>query len=184
MLSIKDRLGHGNFGPWLQSEFQMAERTAQRYMGAAAVFSDKSDIVSVLPPSAVYALSAPSTPAPVREEVVRRLEAGERLPADDVRDMVRAAKRAEEQTRKEARITPGERKKRQQADDRRERENQRRRGEWMETMAKQQDAQMKVAQMILAQFGPALPELLALLDDAGERSLKMRLTALSEMARS
>jgi hypothetical protein len=57
----------------------MTERTARNYMNAAAECGTKSEIVSVLPPTALYALSAPSTPAPVRDAVLVRLEAGERL---------------------------------------------------------------------------------------------------------
>ncbi len=56
----KKILGHGRLGPWLRAEFGMSERTAQRCM-AAARLAAKSDSVSELPPSALHALSAPST---------------------------------------------------------------------------------------------------------------------------
>src|SRR3954451_21112221 len=74
LLTMKDRLGHGHFGRWLEAEFRMNERSAQRYMNVAAEFGDKSDIVSVLPPTTLYQLTASSTPAPAREEVVNRLK--------------------------------------------------------------------------------------------------------------
>ena len=90
---MKDRLGHGHFIRWLDAEFSMTARTAQRYMGAAAAFHDKCELVSYLPPSELYALSAPSTPAHVRQEFLQRLEAGERLSPTIVRAMVRRAKK-------------------------------------------------------------------------------------------
>ena len=89
---MKDRLGHGHFIRWLHAEFSMTERTAQRYMSAAAAFHDKCELVSYLPPSELYALAAPSTPAHVRQDLLQRLEAGERLSPTIVRAMVRRAK--------------------------------------------------------------------------------------------
>src|ERR1700733_2471014 len=49
LIVVKEKLDHGQFGPWLRAEFQWDERTAQRYMGLAEHFGDKSDIVSLLP---------------------------------------------------------------------------------------------------------------------------------------
>jgi hypothetical protein len=67
---------HGRlFGDWLR-DLRIEERTAQRFMRAAEVFGDKSDAVSVLPPSAVYLLSAKSTPPEITTEVVADLEQG------------------------------------------------------------------------------------------------------------
>jgi hypothetical protein len=76
---VKERLGYGPFGDWLREEFDWTERTAQRFMQVAAVFGDKSDIVSDLQPTILYQLSARSTPETIISKVVRQLEAGERL---------------------------------------------------------------------------------------------------------
>src|SRR5215207_6198431 len=75
---VKALLGHGAFGPWLNAEFGWSERTAQRFLQAVEVFGSKADTVSVLEPTAIYELSAKSTPSSVRDAVVARLEAGER----------------------------------------------------------------------------------------------------------
>jgi Protein of unknown function (DUF3102) len=98
--SLKERLGHGLFGEWLRREFGWHERTAQRFMQAAAVFGTKSDTVSDLSPTTLYLLSAKSTPEAIREKVIAKLEAGE--PVDHAR--VRVEVRGARQRTKEARI--------------------------------------------------------------------------------
>lgn len=88
---IKERLPHGEFGKWLKAEFGMTERSAQNYMAAAGLV-EQSETVSVLRPKTLYLLSAPSTPAPVREDIVRRFSAGEVISDRAVEEMVDAAK--------------------------------------------------------------------------------------------
>jgi hypothetical protein len=78
---IRDRLGHGLFGQWLEAEFGWTARTAQNYMAAAAAFGSKCETVSYLPPACIYKLAAPSTPIETRNEIVRRIEAGENISA-------------------------------------------------------------------------------------------------------
>ncbi|WP_267427217.1 hypothetical protein [Methylobacterium sp. GC_Met_2] len=116
LLAIKARLEHGLFLEWVQAELGMTPRSAQRAMSAAEVLGDKSDTVSYLPPTAIYALSAPSTPAPVRAAVLRRIEAGEAVRAENVMHEVREArdearKRAatEKETARRAALTPEQR---------------------------------------------------------------------------
>src|SRR6266581_1868222 len=69
----KELLGHGNFGPWLDTEFGLGRRSAEQFMAAARRFGSKSEIVSHLPAGAVLELSAPSVP----DELVERVIAGE-----------------------------------------------------------------------------------------------------------
>jgi hypothetical protein len=57
----------------------MAERTARNFVNVADKFGNKSTTVGDLPPSILYALAAPSTPDEVREEVVERVERGEKV---------------------------------------------------------------------------------------------------------
>ena len=77
LTEAKDRLGHGRWLPWLEGEFGWADRTARRFMTVYDAF--KLDKLSDLEidVSALYLVAAPSTPAPVREEVVRRAKNGE-----------------------------------------------------------------------------------------------------------
>ncbi len=53
----------------------MAERSARRFMDAAEAFGSKSANVADLPATVLYALTAPSTPEPIREEFMREAEA-------------------------------------------------------------------------------------------------------------
>ncbi|MCJ2134036.1 DUF3102 domain-containing protein [Methylobacterium sp. J-026] len=88
----KNLLLHGQFGTWLATEFGWSERTAQRYMKATEVFGSKNDTVSVLEPTAIYQLSAKSTPENVRHAIVTRLKAGERPVLAEVNAEVRQAR--------------------------------------------------------------------------------------------
>ena len=87
---------HGSFLPWIEAEFGMNPRTAQRFMGVAETFKGKYDTVSHLDPKALYELAAPKTPIEVREEVERMIAAGE---------VVRAADGAEEFARSNFRLS-------------------------------------------------------------------------------
>jgi hypothetical protein len=88
---IKDRLPHGQFGKWLSAEFGLTERTAQNYMAAAALASEY-ETVSDLRPKTLYLLASPSTPEPIRREVIARFDAGEPIPDRTIKEMIGKAK--------------------------------------------------------------------------------------------
>lgn len=60
LIEQKRQLGHGNFLPWIDAEFGMSQDTAGRFMSVAERFADKLPTVGSLPPTALYALAAPS----------------------------------------------------------------------------------------------------------------------------
>ncbi|MFD2676002.1 DUF3102 domain-containing protein [Camelimonas lactis] len=76
----KQSLGHGQFLKWLRIEFDMSEWTARNFMNVYGTFN-KSGTVPDLPPTALYALAAPSTPEPVRAQVLERAASGEKVTA-------------------------------------------------------------------------------------------------------
>jgi Protein of unknown function (DUF3102) len=80
----KELLGHGHFGKWLQCEFRLSERTAQNYMNVAEHFGPQIRNVADLRLGAVFAVAKKSTPKPVREELMQRLERGETFSKGDV----------------------------------------------------------------------------------------------------
>lgn len=94
LIEIKSRLDHGQFGTWLRAEFPGHERTAQRLMQTAKVFGDKYDTVSDLPPATLYELSAPSTPAELRVEVIEHLEAGSQIDPVGIRARIQEARKS------------------------------------------------------------------------------------------
>ncbi len=92
LIEVKSKLQHGQFESWLSNEFNMTDRTARRFMQAATWAKGKSDTVSDLTPTAVYLLSAKSTPEGVHEQIVERLEKG--LPAEPqmIRHLIKDAR--------------------------------------------------------------------------------------------
>jgi hypothetical protein len=63
-------------------------------MSAAIQFEGKSESVSHLPARVIYQLAAPSTPAKIRDELIHRLQAGERVKADEINIRIADAKGA------------------------------------------------------------------------------------------
>ncbi len=91
LIEVKSKLHHGQFERWLHQEFNMTDRTARRFMQAATWAEGKSDTVSVLTPTAIYALSAPSTPESVQQKVLESVKSGEPVKADDIRHLIKDA---------------------------------------------------------------------------------------------
>jgi Protein of unknown function (DUF3102) len=90
--TIKDKLPHGRFTPWIAAEFGMSDRAARNYMGAAEWAAGKTETVAVLQPTTVYALAAPSTPDAVKIGVLERLENGEAVTDREVKRLIAQAK--------------------------------------------------------------------------------------------
>jgi Protein of unknown function (DUF3102) len=91
LTEVKGRLTHGQFGRWLAAEFKWSDRHARRFMAAHQTFG-KTDIMSefasFLEPTAVYELAAPSTPEPARQEVLAKVERGEKVTTKEVKATV------------------------------------------------------------------------------------------------
>ena len=73
LIQAKEMLGHGQFGPWLDTEFALSRRSAEQFMAAARRFGARSEAVSHLPAGTVLELSSPSVP----DELVDQVLAGE-----------------------------------------------------------------------------------------------------------
>lgn len=83
LLSIKGKLNHGQFLPWIEAEFQMSDRTARNFIQVASRF--KSEIISDFNPTVLYQLAAPSTPDEVVEKATEKAESGEKVSVEDVK---------------------------------------------------------------------------------------------------
>jgi hypothetical protein len=121
LLRVKDMLEHGAFTSWLKAEFGMTDRMARNYMAAAELADTKSEIVSVLPATALYRLSAPSTPEATRADIVKRLEKGETMSAKDIAGLVADAREAEAKARRLAKVPPAKLKRMRLSKEQRER---------------------------------------------------------------
>jgi hypothetical protein len=98
LMEAKRHLSHGQFLKWIEFEAGLHVRTAQAYMQVAQWAKGKGTMVSRLPPSLLYLLSAPSTPDNFQTELLERLEAGERIHVHTARTELATLRRKEKQT--------------------------------------------------------------------------------------
>ena len=89
LLAVKNRLTHGQFGAWLKAEFDMADRTAERYMTGAALAA-KSDKMSKLPEPILRAVAV--APKTVQAAIMERIERGDHLTTTDVHKATQEAR--------------------------------------------------------------------------------------------
>lgn len=107
LLRAKEVLPHGSFTAWAEVELGINARTARKYMQAASWLKGKTETVTVLPPTVLYALSAPSAPAEVVRAVVAAAAAGEALDARRIENQLCVAKRDESELKAAQRRNPG-----------------------------------------------------------------------------
>lgn len=91
LIRASEILPHGKLGPWLKENFGWSPSTARNYMNAAK-FVDKSAKAADLQPSAVMALSAPSVPEAIVNEVLADLDAGLRPTVTAIKAKIASAK--------------------------------------------------------------------------------------------
>lgn len=91
--ATKALLPHGEYTNWLDIEFGLSERMAQRFVNVYERLGSKSDIMSVLPPTTLYLLAAPSTPDEAIQTVETELDAGERISVSAIQRLIAVAKR-------------------------------------------------------------------------------------------
>ncbi len=99
LTSAKHYLSHGEFLRWVEYEVGIPARTAQAYMQAAHWAATKRVNVAHLPPSLLYLLSARSTPDEFSDQILRRIEAGERVKPSAVRVQIKSLRDAGKRSR-------------------------------------------------------------------------------------
>ena len=77
LTEVKARLAHGQFLEWIEREFAWSQFSADRFMNVYDRVKCSNLQHLEIDASALYLIAAPSTPEPVREEVIRRAENGE-----------------------------------------------------------------------------------------------------------
>jgi hypothetical protein len=90
--ATKAMLPHGEYSHWLDIEFGLSERMAQRFVSVYERLGAKTDKLSLLPPSTLYLLAAPSTPDEAIQTVEKHLDIGERLSVAYVQGVITQAK--------------------------------------------------------------------------------------------
>jgi protein gp37 len=73
----KARIPHGGWLPWLESEFGWSISTATNFMRVFENVKFANVTNLEIDVSALYFIAAPKTPEPVRQEIIKRAEAGE-----------------------------------------------------------------------------------------------------------
>jgi hypothetical protein len=77
LTEAKSRLKHGLWSPWLETEFGWSDQTARNFIHVHENVKIKTVLNLHLDVSALYLVAAPKTPESVRQEILRRAEAGE-----------------------------------------------------------------------------------------------------------
>ncbi|MBM3882459.1 MAG: DUF3102 domain-containing protein [Verrucomicrobia bacterium] len=75
LIEMKNRLGHGHWRSWLQTLWPLDISLANRWMNVARKCGQFPHLK--IPRSTLYLLAANSTPETLRDEFVRRVEAGQ-----------------------------------------------------------------------------------------------------------
>ena len=144
---VKATLDHGEFGKWIEREFSMSMRTAQRDIQAAAWAQDKNDIVSHLQPIALYRLSAKSTPEEIGAEIVSDIKAGKTI--EDLAERIGEAKEEQRKQHEESKLSPEAKKRRKHAREQSKRETEERKAEWAARDAWCKEAQQEFLTILL-----------------------------------
>ncbi len=87
MIEVKDRLPHGQFGPWLGAEFGMSEGHARKMMQVYRAFG-QNDHYDRFASTALYLLAAPGTPEEARIEAIEAASIGESISAKQAEEIV------------------------------------------------------------------------------------------------
>jgi hypothetical protein len=98
LLAVKQRIEHGRFMAWVQTEFGISYQTALNCMRIAERFGDKVKNILTLPSSVLYVLAQPST----SDEIIERVETGQMAPTLEAIKAAREAERAEKRARVQA----------------------------------------------------------------------------------
>jgi len=96
LISVKRALPHGQFGPWLHSEFGWKERSARNFMNVAERFKSARVADLELDVTAAYLLAAPSTPECARSLALERAESGEHITYATARNIIAELKNRRE----------------------------------------------------------------------------------------
>jgi len=82
--------GHGNWISWLEREFGWTDDTALNFMRCHELAKNRNFRDLSLPVSGLYLLAAPSTPDEVRDAVIARAAAGEKVTTTQVKTAITA----------------------------------------------------------------------------------------------
>jgi N6-adenosine-specific RNA methylase IME4 len=95
LIAASDEVPQGEWGRWLNQEFQWTDDTARNFMKVAEVFGSRRlrgpDGNITITQEALYALAQPRVPKIVRDEAIQRAEKGEKITKAEAQKMIREA---------------------------------------------------------------------------------------------
>lgn len=100
LIEVRDKLEHGQFLQWIETKTEIGKSTAYKFMGVAEKLPQYGSFD--LAPSALYLLSAPSTPEPAREEALSLAESGEKITHAKAQEIIAKYKAEAEAAKKES----------------------------------------------------------------------------------
>lgn len=107
LLVVKEKLPHGAFLPWVESECGISERLVQDYISIAKEFGPNPHRCADLPTKAMKVLASPSMPGDAKQEIYDKLDSGEKVTTAEIeaekRKALEANKRADEADEKAGR---------------------------------------------------------------------------------
>ncbi|EHJ97762.1 DUF3102 domain-containing protein [Agrobacterium tumefaciens] len=96
LIDQKKSLGHGNYLDWVKAEFAFGVTTAHKFTKIAETFGANFQNSENLAFEAWAMLASPSTPEPVRTEVLERASNGEKVTAREIETLKKKLAKAEE----------------------------------------------------------------------------------------
>lgn len=89
LIAVKEQLEHGEFGDWLEAEFEWSHQQAAVFMRVAEKFQNFLNLDSLpIRPSALYLLAQPSVPDEAREEALEKAESGEPITVAAAKEII------------------------------------------------------------------------------------------------
>lgn len=89
LVAVKEQLSHGEWGVWLEAEFEWKHTTAWKFMQVAEKFSQCENLNSLpVRPSALYLLAQPSVPDEARDEALDKAESGEPITVAAAKEII------------------------------------------------------------------------------------------------
>ncbi len=93
LVKVRTQLKHGQFEAWLSAEFGWSRRTAYNFINVYEAFSSRKNFAQLdIATSALYLLSAPSTPESVRHEFLDKAEKGEKITHKEINQALNTLK--------------------------------------------------------------------------------------------
>lgn len=113
LIAIKEQLPHGQFLPWIESEFEMSDQTAKNFMNVAERFPQIPNNLE-FKPTILYQLAAPSTPESVVEKAIEKAESGESVTVAEIKQLKADVKALEQRNKDLVMVVKAERSSKEQ----------------------------------------------------------------------